>query len=164
MKPLRIVVPGPPVPWERTAGSGGRRFTPERSRAYKKTIRLAGTWAVRAAQMKAPWIGPCKVTWHVYLPDLRTRDWDNLGKAPSDGLNKIVWDDDNWIIWSLVVKHIDRKNPRMEIEVEFLEEWEEWVTPGRAAFLKSEAKAARALARAGRSKSPARKSPKAPEL
>lgn len=134
---LYVNVPGPPVPWQRTQGAGNRRFTPAKMRAYKAHVARCAHYAMMAAGYRAPWDGPVRLFCAVYLPDMIHRDWDNLGKAPSDALNGVVWTDDHWIVDARVIKHLDKANPRMELNVEFLDEHDAWLSPGRASALRA---------------------------
>lgn len=58
--------------------------------------------------------------WHVKKPDL-----DNLIKSLFDSISKseIVWSDDN-IVCDLRAKKLYSPNPRIEIEIEEIEEYE----------------------------------------
>lgn len=51
-----------------------------------------------------------------YVPNHRS-DLDNLLKATIDCLTGILWDDDNQIVQILTNKYIDKKNPRITIEL-----------------------------------------------
>ena len=132
---LLVTIPGPPVPWERNAGSGKRRFTSPRTRAYQAHVRRCGAFAMLAARLAA-WNGPVRVSRRFYLPDARRRDEDNLIKSINDGLNGVVWADDSWIKSASVDVLIDRERPRVELEIEFLDELNGWVSPALSASRK----------------------------
>jgi len=62
-------------------------------------------------------IGDLEVTIRLYFTDNRRRDWDNWHKISMDSLSGIVWKDDQQIRKATVEKFIDKKNPRIEIDI-----------------------------------------------
>ena len=117
---LSFTVPGPPQPKERPRkGAGGRFYTPDSTRGYESSLRLYALQAVRLGGWPLGTTEPVGVTLHVYFPDERRRDLDNAAKC-LDGANGIVWNDDSQIVEWHVYRHIDRKNPRLEVTVEIL--------------------------------------------
>jgi len=54
---------------------------------------------------------------------MRRVDLDNLAKIPLDALNELAWEDDSQIVSLIASKHLDRDNPRTEIEL-WTTEWE----------------------------------------
>lgn len=54
---------------------------------------------------------------HLYFGDERVRDWDNFHKISMDSMTGIVWEDDSQIMKSIVEKHKDKENPRIEIYI-----------------------------------------------
>jgi Holliday junction resolvase RusA-like endonuclease len=94
-------------------GSGQKRFP---SAAYKK-------WLMRCHALTPVGISqPVMISYTFAWPDRRVRDGQNYMKAALDYLvNQGVLADDNYnIVISETWKHIgvDKKNPRVEIEVE----------------------------------------------
>jgi len=74
-------------------------------------------WQARQ-QWKKPIINyDIEVAINLYFSDNRCRDWDNWHKISMDALTGIVWKDDKQIRKATVEKFIDKKNPRIEIEV-----------------------------------------------
>lgn len=140
---VTFCVPGPPVPWERSSGAGKRRFTSPRTRAYQAHVRQCAYYAMIAAHLRTPWDGPCRVLRRFYLPDARRRDEDNLVKSINDAGNRMVWADDSWIKSSSTEVFLDRKRPRVEVEVELHHELNGWISPSRAAALKASDRASR---------------------
>lgn len=57
----------------------------------------------------------------VYWPDNRRRDCDNLTKCLADALTGIVWADDCYVLPQYMDYQVDKKNPRIEVEVEVKE-------------------------------------------
>lgn len=53
----------------------------------------------------------------LFFGDKRKRDWDNYHKLSMDALEGIVYKDDTQIQKAVVTKHYDKENPRMEIEI-----------------------------------------------
>ena len=50
-----------------------------------------------------------------YWPDYRTRDVHNQDKLLLDTLEKILYDNDKWVLPRAMDFTVDRKNPRIEI-------------------------------------------------
>ena len=88
-------VPGPPVPWQRTRGSGKRRFSSPKQAAYQEHVK---NHARCAMLRRPPAMGPVSLRVEVYFEDRRTRDLDNVVKQIGDSLNGIVWIDDAQIV------------------------------------------------------------------
>lgn len=112
-----FTVPGPPVPKGRPRrGRGGHFYTPKATRDYEKTV----AWAARAAGIRGPSTGSVSVTVHLWFPDRRRRDVDNVVKSILDGLNRIAYADDAQVAELHVTRGIDGRQPRAEIEIEVL--------------------------------------------
>lgn len=80
-----------PVPWQRTRGAGGARFTPAKARAYRDCI-------VRRAQLVVPrgWRLDQRYDVSVWatFPDRRNRDIDNVVKMVLDALQGVAYQND----------------------------------------------------------------------
>lgn len=50
-----------------------------------------------------------------YYPDNRRRDMSNMHKLLPDSLEKILFNDDRWLLIRDINFHLDRANPRVEI-------------------------------------------------
>lgn len=131
---LAFTVPGPPVPCERARtvrsiskrGERVRTFTPDRTAKYKKHVAMFALQAVQAHRQMWPKGAQYAITVRIYRKADRG-DWDNFIKGVQDSCKGILWTDDNG---RYVVKGtgefprgpdgwgIDRKNPRVEVEVE----------------------------------------------
>ncbi len=58
------------------------------------------------------------ITVKMFFGDKRRRDWDNFHKLSMDSLSGTVWKDDSQIKKCLIEVFIDKKNPRIEVEIE----------------------------------------------
>ena len=103
---IAIHIPGPPVPWMRTGGSGKRRFSPKVQVAYQNLIKAR---AREVMQLRPPMMGPMFLTVRAYFEDRRVRDLDNVVKQVSDSLNGIIWIDDSQVSEIFAAKSIVRK-------------------------------------------------------
>lgn len=145
---IAFTVGGKPVPKQRArAGRGGRHYTPHSTRVYEHWVRSMSALAVhRAAALRGTetveiskrgnmisylWGGPVKVEVHIYWPDRRTRDGDNVYKSIADALQPArvggvrhgfgVLRDDSQIREHHIFEHLDRERPRAEVVVETIE-------------------------------------------
>lgn len=108
--PVRIVIPGRPVPFQRARSQGGQRYNDPRYADWKDR---AG-WLMKAARVRFD--GPVAVTVEVTAGGLgvafseadRVRpkgvrgDLDNYLKAVLDAANRIVYEDDRQVVGALV--------------------------------------------------------------
>lgn len=111
--PTWITLPGPPHAKKRHRGvRGGHVYKPDA--AQERAIALG----VRS-QWRGPRIdGPAAVYAVFWLPNLRTKDLDNLIKALLDGCNAAgIWGDDRQVEWLVSMRGVDRENPRTELAV-----------------------------------------------
>ena len=58
----------------------------------------------------------------IYWADLRRRDADNLGKVLLDSLTGVLYEDDRQVLPRVMDMNVDRRNPRVEIELEIMDE------------------------------------------
>lgn len=122
MTSLAFEVPGPVVPWQRTASVNGRRVTPARQRDYQDRVRWM---ALKARQeQREPWPLDDAARYRLHLAvyrDARRLDLDNCLKTYGDALNGVLWLDDSQA-WTLSAeRHVDRENPRTIVCVEVVE-------------------------------------------
>jgi Holliday junction resolvase RusA-like endonuclease len=124
MTALRFTVPGPPVPKQRARqGRGGHWYTPPETRGYELAVSACGTVArIRSRWPKADPVGRFDVMIHVFLPDERARDVDNIAKSILDALNRNVWRDDRQVARLVVNRHVDRATPRTEVTIARVEQ------------------------------------------
>lgn len=137
---VRFDVLGKPQAWQRTGGSGSRRFTQSATRDYEKLVRTTSGLACQGNGLRlrpigraalgdglAYFVGPVGVKLAILYPDKRRRDVDNVLKSLFDGFQPqrksgrkvgagLLWDDDQ--IKRLEVDvGIDRERPRVEVTV-----------------------------------------------
>lgn len=109
----RFVVVGPPVPKERPRVFRGHAITPKRTLSYERLVGLCARAAgVRVLE------GHVRVRAVFYCADERRRDIDNLVKSILDGLNGVAWADDSQVKHLDAQVLVDRKRPRVEVELE----------------------------------------------
>lgn len=112
---MRFVVPGRPIakarPRSTTTNGRTVTYTPARTKAFEARVRHA---ALEAGVRRIA--GPVRLTVHVYGVQ---GDWDNYGKAISDALNQVAYEDDKQVVDGRV--YVYRKGtPRTEVEIESL--------------------------------------------
>jgi crossover junction endodeoxyribonuclease RusA len=87
-----VEIPGKPQPKQRARkGAGGRWYTPLETRQYERLVKQC---ALVARPVGWRLDGRYHVTIHVFAPDKRNRDLDNIAKSILDGCNGILWADD----------------------------------------------------------------------
>lgn len=107
MPALTFTVPGPVVPWQRTASVGGRRLTPKRQRDYQGLVRRTAAQHILASRLVAggwPLVERMSVSIFYVPHDRRRRDIDNVAKTIMDACNGVLWADDSQID----VLHVER--------------------------------------------------------
>jgi len=113
---IKLTIPGRPVPKARPRlGVRGRKafvYTPPATKEYEKLV----GWVAKATGCR-PVKMPVAVVLDVYIK--RKLDADNIAKSILDGLNGIVYEDDDQVVELLVRKHkVQRKEEeRVEIEI-----------------------------------------------
>lgn len=115
-----FTVPGDPVPSERVRVTKRGTFIPRRTLEWEGIVR----WhAVKARVRPIP--GPVRIVTRFYRATARRCDIDNLSKSVWDALTGTAWEDDSQIVSVVATKAVDRKSPRVEVEIEALSESEE---------------------------------------
>lgn len=116
MQPIRITIPGRPIPKGRPRlGIRGRKayvYTPPKTAEYEKLV----GWVAKCSGCR-PVDGPVAVDLDIYV---RIRmDLDNVAKSVLDGLNGIAYQDDGQVVELLVKKHkvTNTADERVEIEI-----------------------------------------------
>ena len=116
---IRITVPGRPVPKGRPRlGVRGRKafvYTPERTVEYERLVGLCAAAARSGDVLECP----VAVKIDLHLHGKRRIDVDNCAKSILDGMNGVVYLDDNQVV-DLRVRKLREKNKkeqRVEVEV-----------------------------------------------
>ena len=126
---ITFTIPGRPIPKGRPRlGVRGRRayiYTPERTREYEQAVGLCARAAVQGDALECP----VAVKIDLFLHGKRRIDVDNCAKSILDGMNGVVYLDDNQVV-DLRVRKLREKNKkeqRVEVEV-----WEAGENAGTA--------------------------------
>lgn len=90
----------------------GRRFLTDIGKSTKEVMGYEAKKQYKGKPLKCP-IG---LDIDFYVPN-KLSDLDNLLKATLDCLTGILWEDDRQITQILTNKYIDKKNPRVELEI-----------------------------------------------
>ena len=108
---------GEPVPQSRPRFSRGRCYEPKRCTEFKAKIRQAARIAMKG---KTPTENPlsCVIKFYRKYKSTSRRfgDCDNLYKAVTDAMNKIVYQDDSQIVRCSVEKMTDKVS-RIEVKI-----------------------------------------------
>lgn len=118
-----FTIPGQPLPKQRPRFSRGHSYTPQATRDAE--LRVASSFTQQAGVTHAitePLTGPLKLVTRFYRKNNVTADTDNCFKLVTDALNGLAWVDDKQIKSIRADMHIDRDNPRTEIEIWDIEE------------------------------------------
>ena len=120
---VSFVLPVLAKPWQRAGRSkSGHHYTRAETRAFEALVR-------DTAQLKLGrrWDmdGAYELNLVFYLPDYKTRDWDNLGKAISDALNGVAYRDDNQVTRGVVQKLYVQPgtSPSVTVSVQRIGDW-----------------------------------------
>jgi Holliday junction resolvase RusA-like endonuclease len=97
-------------------GRGG--FTPAHIKAWQSDVGWAAQQAIRQIGMLELMEANLTVTLIFFLPDLRRIDLDNLSKAVQDGLNKVVWQDDQQNIRLVLDKYVCRSRQGVLVKIQ----------------------------------------------
>lgn len=111
----------------------GRVYMTDKAFCFKQ---IAGYRAVEAASVSPPFSlqpGPLKITLVVWFGDRRRRDLDNILKLTLDAIASALGFDDSLIDEILIVRSLDRANPRVSVTLEALPYEQPQPTPHRRA-------------------------------
>ena len=111
---------GEPVAQSKTKFSRGRCYEPANCTKYKEKIRQAARIAMDGKELiTAPLFCVIKFYRKFKRTSRRFGDYDNLYKAVTDAMNKIVYEDDSQIVRCIVEKLTDKVS---KIEVKITDE------------------------------------------
>ena len=115
--PLKIVIPGRPVPKHRPRASGAGHkmyvYTPEETKRYERQVMLL---AAAAAKGKT-FFNDIAIDIKLYFADKKFGDIDNYAKSILDGLQGTLFENDKQVARLHIERHID-KNERAEVIIE----------------------------------------------
>lgn len=98
-----------------------RRIRTRANREYQEQAGwLAVDWKKRTRWSTPPAGRKVVMRYWVWWPDARRRDPSNLLKVLDDTFQGVLYEDDRTLLPQAMDYHIDRKNPRVEIELEVL--------------------------------------------
>ena len=100
----------------RVSGRGGG-YQPARVKAWQNDVGWAGQQAMRALGLIDPIETNLTVEMIFFLGDKRRIDLDNLSKAVQDGLNGVVWRDDQQNISLVPDKYVCRSRQGVLVKV-----------------------------------------------
>lgn len=113
-----FTIPGQPLPKERPRFSRGHSYTSKATRDAE--ARVASSFTEQASvthPIVEPLTGPIRFVARFYRKNNVTADLDNCLKLCSDSLNGLAYVDDRQIKSIRADMHVDRDNPRTEIEI-----------------------------------------------
>jgi crossover junction endodeoxyribonuclease RusA len=113
-----FTIPGQPLPKERPRFSRGHSYTSKATRDAE--TRVASSFTGQAGvthPITEPLTGPIRFVARFYRKNNVTADLDNCVKLLTDALNGIAYEDDRQIKSIRADMHVDRDNPRTEIEI-----------------------------------------------
>ncbi len=112
---VAFIIPGRPVPAARMTRRG-KYVKPNAQRylAYKEAV----GWEARAVMKNTPPLGGAIAVeiWAYLSKGRRMGDVDNIGKAVLDGMNKIVYEDDEQVV-DLTIHRREGLPQRTEVKV-----------------------------------------------
>jgi len=116
----RIVLKGKPISTNNAYKTMCRGNFPNRYLSQKgKDLKESYQWQAKQQWgNESPLEGRLKVIIFTYHDNNRKNDWDNFHKLSMDALSGISYLDDSQIQVATVMKSIDKKDPRIEIEIE----------------------------------------------
>lgn len=114
---MTLTVPYPPSANRYWRTFRGRTVVSAEAREYKRQV-----WLTALTQTKEkPTAAPVELILRVYRPR-RAGDLSNRIKVLEDALIGIAFEDDSQVVRIMAVRREDKKNPRVEVEVNELKE------------------------------------------
>lgn len=119
---MKIILKGKPLTTNRIYKSVCRGNFPKVYLSNEgKSLKESYQWQAKQQWgHEEPLKGRLKVTIITYHGMNGKKDWDNFHKLSMDALSGIVYEDDSQIYFATVMKAYDKKDPRIEIEIEEL--------------------------------------------
>lgn len=82
-----------------------------------KDLKESYQWQLKSQYKKKPLTGEIDLRVELFFGDERKRDIDNYNKILLDSMSGIIFEDDSQIQSMLIIKNKDKRNPRIEIQV-----------------------------------------------
>lgn len=82
-----------------------------------KDLKESYQWQLKSQYKKKPLTGDIDLRVELFFGDERKRDIDNFNKILLDSMSGIIFEDDSQIQSLLIIKNKDKKNPRIELQV-----------------------------------------------
>jgi Holliday junction resolvase RusA-like endonuclease len=118
MKPITFYVHGVPRAKQSfRAFRHGGGFTPAQVKAWQEEVAWRGQQCMRALGLIEPITSNLTVELVFFLPTARKIDLDNLAKCVCDGLNNVVWEDDQHNVRLVLDKYICRERQGVLIHI-----------------------------------------------
>ena len=115
---ITFFVPGEPRPKQSFRVTGrGRGFTPAAIKAWQSDVGWAAQQCMRALGLEDPIADSLTVELTFFLKNARRVDLDNLAKCTQDGLNGVVWVDDQQNIRLVLDKYICRQRQGVLVKI-----------------------------------------------
>ncbi|MGC2374256.1 MAG: RusA family crossover junction endodeoxyribonuclease [Solirubrobacteraceae bacterium] len=111
---VKLVIPGSPIPLQRSRTSSGRHYLPARSKTYRLVVQAMWMQAGRPSLGDAPFAVSMR-----FYGARANADLDNLIKAILDALNGLAYTDDRQLrcIAGAHTLPVDAEGPRAEIDL-----------------------------------------------
>jgi len=111
---VALVIPGAPVPLQRSRTRSGRHYLPKRSRIYRELVQAEWMAAGRPSLGAAPFSLSAR-----FIGAWPTADLDNLVKGVLDALNELAFDDDCQLVCIAGAHKLqaDADGPRAELDM-----------------------------------------------
>jgi len=111
---MKLIVPGRPVPLQRSRTRNGHHYLPARSKAYQELVQTYWMAAGRPSLGDAPFCMSAQ-----FYGARANSDIDNCLKQILDSLGGLAFDDDKQCICLLECRKlpVDENGPRTEVEI-----------------------------------------------
>lgn len=113
---IRFKVYGTPRPKQSFKMGKGGGYTPEHIKAWLDAVASKANECMNIHNFDML-VGPVGLHLEFFMPTKHIVDVDNLVKGVSDSLKHICYEDDNQVTEVHAFKDLDKRNPRVEVEV-----------------------------------------------
>jgi len=111
---VELVIPGRPIPLQRSRTGSGRHYLPRRSKAFRELVQTVWMASGRPSLGDAPFAASMR-----FYGARANADLDNLCKAIADGLNGLAFADDRQLVCLSGCHKLpaDAGGPRTEVDL-----------------------------------------------